>query len=59
MEYEYLVIDESDAYHTSVSKYKTKEAMLEGIQHCDIDKIQVYAICGQIKLVKRPSIVEA
>lgn len=55
---EYIVVDESDAYHTSVSRHKDKQAMLDSIQHKDIDCIQVYEVSKRIRLTKRPAIVE-
>ena len=57
MKYKYIVIDESDAYRTSVRKYETAEKMLDGVQHSDIDKIEVYEIGKRVILVRRPSIV--
>lgn len=59
MEIKYIVIDESDAYHLSVFEYKSKEDMLEGIQHKDINEIKVYEVNKRIRLEKRPAIVEA
>lgn len=55
---EYIVIDESDAYSTSVSKHKDKESMLDAIQHKDIDRLHVYEVSKRIRLTKRPAIVE-
>ena len=55
---EYIVIDESDAYHTSVSKFKDKQSMLDAIQHKDIDNIAVYEVSKRIRLTKRPAIIE-
>lgn len=59
MEIKYIVIDESDAYHLSVSEYKDKEAMLEAIQYKDISDIKVYEVAKRIRLEKRPAIIEA
>lgn len=55
---EYIVIDVSEAYHISVSKFKDKQSMLDAIQHKEIDSIQVYEVSKRIRLTKRPVIVE-
>lgn len=59
MEIKYIVIDESDAYHLSVSEYTDKEKMLEAIQYKDISDIKVYEVAKRVRLEKRPAIIEA
>ncbi len=58
MEVKYIVIDESDAYSLSVSQYKDKESMLDGIQHRDISEIEVYEVSKRVRLEKRPAIID-
>lgn len=53
----YIVVDESDSYHTSVYKFRTSEEMLEEIQNRDLSYIEVYEIAKKVKLEKRPAIV--
>lgn len=59
MEIKYIVIDESDSYHLSISEYEDKEKMLEAIQYKEISDIKVYEVSKRIRLEKRPSIIES
>jgi len=56
---EYLVIDESDSYHTYTSLHTDEAAMLSAVQDKDIDYIKVYKIAEEISLMKRPQIIRA
>jgi hypothetical protein len=59
MQIKYIVIDESDAYHSSVREYTDKEKMLEAIQYKDISGIKVYEIAKRVRLENRPAIIES
>lgn len=56
-EKEYLVVDNTDAYATSVCTYKGEKAMLKAIQHKEVDEIDVYEIAKRVRLIKRPAII--
>lgn len=57
MEIKYLVIDTSDAYHTSIGKYESREKMLDAIQHKDIEELEVFEVKKKIRLQQRPAII--
>lgn len=57
MDVKYLVIDNTDSYHTSVGKYESKEKMLDAVQHKDISEIEVWEVAKRVRLTQRPSIV--
>ena len=57
MEIQYVVIDTSDGYHTSVGKYESKEKMLDAIQNKNISEIEVFEVKGRVRLIQRPAIV--
>lgn len=54
---EFLVVDSTDAYALSVSKFKSEEKLLEAIQYKDIDDVEVYEIKSKVKLKKRVAMV--
>jgi len=55
MEEIYIVIDESDSYHTMVREFKSKEAMLKDIERRDIDDLKAFK-ATRLKLTKVTSI---
>lgn len=59
MDVQYIVIDSTDPYGKRVSKYPSKEAMLNGVQHLQPDNLEVFKVSSQVRLTLRPAVVEA